>query len=118
MDPAPDRLLARLRSDFWVAAYIRQRMTQGRDAVLVHRGAAEAGAIYVRIDRLDGRVALYGPALQSLAEDGIRRFRLIAEADPVSIGERIDRERRFDSDLWVVDVEDRDGNPELDLAQD
>jgi hypothetical protein len=110
--------LARLRSDFWVAAYIRQCMTRGKAAMLVRRGAAEAGAIFVRIDRLDGRVMLYGPALQSLGDDGIRRFRMIAEDNPPAIDERIARELKFDSDLWLVDVEDRDGSPELELAQD
>lgn len=110
--------MTRLRSDFWVAAYIRQRLTQGSGAVLVRRGASEAGAIFVRIDRLDGRVMLYGPAPQNPADDGIRRFRLIAEGDPGTIDSRIAREVKFDSDLWVVDVEDRDGRPELDLGQD
>lgn len=110
--------MARLRSDFWVAAYIRQCMTRGKPAMLVRRGAAEAGAIFVRIDRLDGNAMLYGPALQSLSDDGTRRFRKIAEDNPLVIIERIERELKFDSDLWVIDVEDRDGQPELDLAQD
>ena len=108
--------MTRLRSDFWVSAYIRQCMTQGKAAMLVRRGAAEAGAIFVRLDHLDGRVTLYGPALQSLADDGIRRFRMVAEDDPLAINDRIERELKFDSDLWVVDVEDRQGRPELDLA--
>ena len=110
--------MARLRSDFWVAAYIRQCMTRGKAAMLVRRGAAEAGAIFIRIDRLDGNVMLYGPALQSLDHDGTRRFRKIAEDDPLAVNDRIERELKFDSDLWVVDVEDRDGNPELELSQD
>lgn len=109
--------LARLRSDFWVAAYIRQSMGEGKAAMLVRRGAAEAGAIFIRIDRLDGSVALYGPALQSLTDDGTRRFRKIADDTPLAISERIEREIRFDSDLWVVDVEDREGRPGLELAQ-
>jgi hypothetical protein len=108
--------LARLRSDFWVAAYIRQCMGAGKSAMLVRRGAAEAGAIFVRIDRLDGTVALYGPALQSL-DDGTRRFRKITDDTPLAISELIEREIRFDTDLWVVDVEDYEGRPGLELAQ-
>jgi hypothetical protein len=109
--------LARLRSDFWVAAYIRQCMGTGKPAMLVRRGAAEAGAIFVRIDRLDGSVVLYGPALQSLDDDGVRRFQKVTEDNPLAIAERIERELKFDSDLWVIDVEDREGRPDLELSQ-
>ncbi|MGB6656891.1 MAG: DUF1491 family protein, partial [Methylovirgula sp.] len=49
----------RIRSDFWVAAYLRRCATAGVTAVLRRRGAAEAGAIFVKVDRLDGSAALY-----------------------------------------------------------
>lgn len=110
--------MARLRSDFWVQAYLRQRMTQGCSAVLAHRGAPEAGAIFVVVDQLDGVVSLYGPADQDMASDGIRRFRKIMSGDAIAIRDRLARELGFDGDLWVVEVEDRQGQPVLDLAQD
>ena len=48
----------RLRSDIWVSAYLRRCAAQGVVAVLRRRGAAEAGAIFVKLDRLDGTAAL------------------------------------------------------------
>lgn len=110
--------MTRLRSDFWVSAYLRQRQMQGRPAVLVRRGADQAGAIFVRIDRLDGQIVLYGPADQGSDTDGVRRFRKIATGDALTIQDRMTREIKFDGDLWLVDVEDREGSPALDLAQD
>ncbi len=110
--------MARLTSDFWVSAYLRQAAHDGLVAVLRRRGASEAGAIFVKLDRLDGTAALYGPAPQSLADDeGNRRFQLILDADPGSIEERVVRERRFDSDLWLVEIENRQGDPRLDLVE-
>lgn len=113
---------ARVTSDFWVAAYLRRAMAEGSFAALRKRGAAEAGAIFVKLDLLDGRARLYGPAPQSLAtEDGARRFvRLHAAEDvtPLEAEERLAREARFDSDLWVVEIEDRAGRTFLDLAED
>jgi hypothetical protein len=111
----------RLRADIWVAAYIRRCEVEGASAVLRRRGAAEAGAIFVKLDRLDGRAALYGPAPQSeLAEWGIERLwrRVHAEewVEPGVVEERLAREIRFDPDLWIVEVEDRQGKPRLDLA--
>jgi hypothetical protein len=114
----------RLRSDIWVAAYLRRRNAEGSVAVLRRRGAAEAGAIIVKIDLLDGRVALYGPAPQSLAADlppGVDRlFTRMHEPewiDSAGAEARLKREAQFDPDLWIVEVEDRDGEPRIDLAR-
>lgn len=113
----------RLRSDIFVSAYIRQCGIEGAPAVLRRRGAAEAGAIFVKIDRLDGTCALYGPAPQSVfAEEGgvARRFIRLHDEDFIDIPDaeaRIAKEVRFDSDLWIVEVEDRTGKPRLDLAE-
>ncbi len=110
--------MARLTSDFWVSAYLRQMAHDGLVAVLRRRGAAEAGAIFVKLDRLDGTAALYGPAPQALAEaGGDRRFQLVLDSDPATVEEKVERERRFDPDLWLVEVEDRGGDPRLPLVE-
>jgi hypothetical protein len=109
--------MARLTSDFWVSAYLRQAGHDGLVAMLRRRGAREAGAIFIKLDRLDGTAALYGPAPQSLAEDdGERRFQLLIDADPLAVEDRVDRELRFDSDLWLVEIENRAGDPRLALV--
>jgi hypothetical protein len=110
--------MARLTSDFWVSAYLRQMAHDGLVAVLRRRGAAEAGAIFVKLDRLDGTAALYGPAPQMFADaGGERRFQLVLDSDPASVEEKVERERRFDADLWLVEVEDRGGDPRLPLVE-
>lgn len=110
----------RLRADIWVAAYLRRCASEGAFATLRKRGAAEAGAIFVVMDRLDGRMAVFGPAPQSEAgEDGVRRFARVHDEewiDGAAAAERIRRETKFDPDLWIVDVEDRQGRAFLDLA--
>jgi hypothetical protein len=111
----------RLRADIWVAAYLRRCAVEGAPAVLRRRGAAEAGAIFVKVDRLDGRAALYAPAPQSaLAERGAERLWSRAHKDewiaPAEVEARLTREIAFDPDLWIVEVEDREGRSWLDLA--
>jgi hypothetical protein len=111
----------RLRSDIWVSAFLRRAEIEGAFAVLRKRGSAEAGAIFIRLDRLDGTVALYGPAPQSEmeADDPTRRFRRMHEAewtDALSLEDRLKREMKFDPDLWIVDLEDRQGRHFLDDA--
>lgn len=107
---------ARLTSDFWVSAYVRRCGIAGAYALVRRRGSAEAGAIFIVVDRLDGTNDLYGPALQAEVDDVRGRgFERLAEGlDGLGVEERLARERRFDPDLWIVVVEDRLGRPHLD----
>ena len=94
---------------------------EGAVAVLRRRGAAEAGAIWVKVDRLDGSAALYQPAPQSeTGERGVERRWARAHPQewvpPAQTEARIGREIGFDSDLWLIEVEDRQGRCWLDLA--
>jgi hypothetical protein len=110
--------MPRLRSDIFVSAYIRLRNAENAFAVVRRKGAAEAGAIFVKIDRLDGTADLYGPAPQSeMGDDAPARLfqRLGEQAGPAEQAEaRLAREIRFDPDIWIVDVEDRNGEARLD----
>jgi hypothetical protein len=110
----------RLRSDIFVAAYIRRRNGENAFAVVRQKGAAEAGAIFVKIDTLNGQAALYGPAPQSVFEgDALdRRFQLISKPDATNddIEKILQREIRFDPDIWIVEVEDKKAQSGLDLV--
>ena len=113
----------RLRSDIWVAAYLRRCGVEGVSAVLRRRGAAEAGAIFVKVDHLNGRATLYEPAPQSVAADagpGVERLFSRAHKEPSidsnEAEERLKRELAFDPDLWIVEVEDGLDGAWLDLA--
>ncbi|MEN3930423.1 DUF1491 family protein [Microvirga sp. W0021] len=101
--------MPRLTSEFWVSAYIRRCNLEGIPAVLRRRGASEAGAIFIKIDKLDGTGDLFGPVPQSgfdtEATDD-RQFSLILEAAAsLDIEEKMQREIRFDEDLWWVEIE-------------
>ncbi|MFZ1961791.1 MAG: DUF1491 family protein [Methylovirgula sp.] len=109
----------RIRSDFWVAAYLRRCATAGVTAVLRRRGAAEAGAIFVKVDRLDGSAALYGPAPQSEVGSADRHFDRLHAGDWIDTAradDRLKREIDFDVDLWIVEVEDRLGRTFLEAT--
>jgi hypothetical protein len=112
----------RLTSVMWVAAYVRRCHSCGAYAVVRRRGAAEAGAIFVILDTLDGSRTLYAPAPQSeLGELGRgvdRVFREVLRSDDFEALEaKLKREMDFDPDLWIVENEDREGRHFLDLVQ-
>jgi hypothetical protein len=112
----------RLKSAIWVAAYVRRCHLEGAFAVVRRRGAEEAGAIFVKISKLDGTAALYAPAPQSdfdEAQPGDRRFVSVLPAvyaPDADIEARLAREMKFDTDVWIVEVEDREGRHFLDLG--
>lgn len=113
--------MGRLRSDIWVSAHLRRCAVEGVVAVLRRRGSAEAGAIFVKLDRLDGSASLYGPAPQSLVEDaqGERLFAaILTEVPALDVEERMRREIKFDPDLWLVEMEDCAGRHFLPLAKE
>ncbi len=103
----------RLKSDIWVQAYLRISAVAGITGVLVRRGDRDAGAIYIRVNRLDGRSDLYGPAAAGLdGGDTERRFSpaLASTTVPDADAEAyLARQIRYDSDLWVIELEDRSG---------
>jgi hypothetical protein len=110
----------RLKSAIWVSAYIRRCMIEGAYAVVRRRGAEEAGAIFVKIDRLDGTADLFGPAPQSEFDEvrpGDRAFIACLRAQPRpndEVEKYVSRQIEFDPDIWVVEVEDRQGRSFLD----
>ena len=112
----------RVTSSLWVGAYIRRCNSVDAMVVVSRRGAEEAGAIFVIVDRLDGTNDLYAPAPQSSfdeAHPSDRMFQRVVTGEPASaLAARIEREVRFDPDLWVLAVEDREGRAFLETVRE
>jgi hypothetical protein len=108
-----------VKSVIWVKGHLRLCNTMGLPAMLIKRGAEEAGSVYVKINRLDGRVLLMGPAPgPAYDERGRRRWiRLLAGGE---VTEReaetyLERLRAIDPDIWIIEIEDAAGLGLLDL---
>lgn len=103
----------RLKSEFRVAAQLRRAHAAGAFAVVARRGDPDAGSIAVKV-YLGRRLArLY---VQARDSDGNPSWREPFEgaADEDKIDAYLDKERRFDSDLWIIEIEDRNGDGFLD----
>ena len=37
--------------------------------------------------------------------------------EEMKVGEKLAREQKFDPDLWIVDIDDRDGRPFVEIAE-
>jgi len=99
----------RVTTDLWVSALLRRVFGAGGFAAVVKRGATEAGAVFVLARGRLGDTALFGPAPQTSydsAKPDERFFSpLGAGEDADALEARIEREKRFDPDIWVVEIE-------------
>jgi hypothetical protein len=104
--------MPRLKSEIWVAALLRRCQTEGHYGAVIHKGSAEAGAVYVYINHLDGTYDLLGPPPgPAHDESGERRFvtEFSSPCDWATASALVARRRKSDSDLWAVEIEDRHG---------
>jgi hypothetical protein len=99
----------RVTTDLWVSVLLRRVFSAGGFAAVVKRGAAEAGAVFVLARGRLGDVALFGPAPQTSydsARPDDRFFSLLgAGDDAAAFDSRLEREKKFDPDIWVVEIE-------------
>ncbi|MCY0094417.1 DUF1491 family protein [Hoeflea ulvae] len=110
----------RLKAGIFVSALTRRVFADGGMAAVEKHGAEEAGAIFVRIRHRDGSESLAAPAPQTAFDtdhpDG-RLFELRKSRVPeLEISEAIAREARFDSDIWVVEIETDSPETYLDFG--
>jgi hypothetical protein len=106
----------RLKAEIWVHALLRRCFAQGLYGAVLRKGAAEAGAVYVVINRLDGTVKVLGPPPGSAIDEAGDRLWTEVIPPVTSVPEValfIARLVKFDPDIWVVEVEDRTGTAGL-----
>lgn len=97
-----------LSSDIWVAALIRRAEIAGANAVVVKRGDARAGTVIVKAyDTSTRQARLY---TEAFGTDGERLWIQPVKSDSESeLDDYITRQRGYDPDIWVVEIEDRQG---------
>lgn len=103
---------ARLASGIWIAA-LRQRLEAAAIPFYVlARGDAVAGAVMLIAAGGDGRAALW--VREYDLDTDSRIWRVVAQDDEAAITAAARRQRGFDPDLWLIEVECADPGPLLD----
>ena len=103
----------RLKAGIFVRALIRRAETQGVSGFIVRRGAEEAGAVIIKVARLDGTVLLLNQARNGQGAL-VWSMPLGGFTDEARAGQWCERQVKFDPDLWIVEIEDRQGRAFVD----
>jgi len=103
----------RLKSGIFVRALIRRAEVQGAQAYVVRKGSEEAGAIFLKVSRLDGTCVVLNQARDG--EGDLIWARPLGETtDDAKANAYFERQIKFDPDLWIVEIEDREGRTFVD----
>jgi hypothetical protein len=108
-----------VKTEIWVKAHLRRCFAEGLTGVVARRGAAEAGAVFVKISLPDGYAKLLGPAPGPAYDShGRRTWSAPLGPDPVSSQEAdryLSRQAAIDPDIWVLDIDDATGTGLLEV---
>ncbi|CAK0777669.1 DUF1491 family protein [uncultured Gammaproteobacteria bacterium] len=98
----------RLPTDLWVSAHIRAADGQGVPMVVVRRGDRGRGVVLLKVNRLDG----FCWVLTQVRHSGKLVWTRGTGPEPIPEAEAdryVERQISYDPDLWVIEVEDRQG---------
>ena len=104
--------MTRLTARFWIDAYLARLRLADIPAFVVAHGDDTAGAVLVKLNTLDGHATAFQRSFDLMTGD--RRWVALETGDEAQVDDAITRQRGFDPDLWVVEVEDRAGRHMLD----
>ena len=104
--------MPRLTARFWVDAYLTRLRLQDIPAFVVANGDDTGGAVLVKLATLDGKAVLFQRSFDLMTGD--RKWIELASGDEAEVDATVARQRSFDPDLWVIEVEDRQGRHLLD----
>ena len=97
----------RLASGIWVAAYLARLGQATIPTYVLHRGDDTAGAVAVKCARLDGTATLW--LREWDMETDSLPWREVLAGPEAEVDRRIQRDCASDPDLWVIEIESRDG---------
>lgn len=104
--------MPRLTARFWVDAYLARLRMFDIPAFVVAHGDDTGGAVLVKLATLDGKAVVFQRSFDLASGD--RVWVELASGAERDVDEAVTRQRGFDPDLWVIEVEDRAGRHLLD----
>ena len=104
----------RLTSDLWVSAYLTRLRLADIPAYITAKGDPTAGAVIVKVATLNGQARAFQRSFDLKSDTRI--WVTLTEGPEAEVDALITRQRSRDPDLWVIELEDRQGRTLLDQS--
>ena len=104
----------KLKSEFWVKAYLKKLSLAGIPGFVVHHGDDDAGDLLVKVCALNGTAELFQREYN--LETGKLVWNCTFSGSEEDADKSVKKKFGFDPDLWVLEVEDIQGKHFLDTC--
>jgi hypothetical protein len=105
-------MMPRLATDIWVSAYLNRLRLAGIPVYVIAKGDAKAGAVLIKLSMMDGTATLFEQRFD-LGEDHYV-WTQTARGIETEVDAVLTRARLRDTDVWIIEIEDRAGRTLLD----
>jgi len=102
----------RLTAEFWVQAYLQRLNLANIPAFVTQKGDLTAGSVLVKLNTLDGNAQIFQRSFD--LQTGQQAWVSLISGPETDVDASINKQKSFDPDLWVIEVEDKQGRNLLD----
>lgn len=106
----------RLRSELFARAILRQAGQDGRSAMLLRKGDPDAGSILVILMERNGTAVVLSQTRTPQGEAAWLRASGEAPLHAPELSAYIERQTRFDPDLWVLELDAPEFRPPFEAT--
>ena len=103
--------LGRLSSDSWISSYRQHLQLEGIPVYILKKGNSVAGSILIKVSMSGDLAKVYHNVLDA---KGDSNWDVLIEGNHEEIDKSLERQISFDSDLWLLEVEEKEGKCLLD----
>ena len=104
----------RLKTSLWVQAQVRLCDIRFQGVAVARRGDPDDGGVLLKLLRPQGQCLLLR---RIAAENGDQAWMIVGGTDEIDEDQAtayVERELKWDRDLWLLEIEDYDGRYELE----
>ena len=103
-------MMERLPTKVWVDGLLRRAQVEGASGFILQSGDAARGDVLLKVARLDGTAAAYAPSMNLEGERIFLNLQVQGIGpDEAEVDAYLRRAGMRDRDLWIVEIEDREG---------
>lgn len=104
--------MIRLTAEFWVQAYLQRLNLENIPAFVTQKGDLIAGSVLVKLNTLDGNAQVFQRSFD--LQTGQQAWVSLISGSETEVDASVNKQKSFDPDLWVIEVEDKQGRSLLD----